>query len=188
MTTTLEIPDALFSRIIKHAVPFVDKTPISVIEKWADHYEKTHAPGNVPPPASISVPRTFEGTGKKFSATQPPDLFHTRCKGTFDSVAFSNWNDLLRIAHIKAYAKAKSFEALKAVTNAQIRKGAHSDSGYHFVRDINISIQGVDANHAWVYSLRLAQYLNTSVKVSIEWRHNDKAAFPGQSGVLEWNA
>src|SRR5205814_8636802 len=105
---------------------------------------------------------------------RPPDLFHTRVRGTFGSTAFSNWNDLVRIAHVQGFAKAGSFDQLRDVTHAQIRKGSHSDSGYHSLPEIGISVQGVDANHAWTYSLRLAQYLNSPIRAIVEWRHNQK--------------
>ena len=183
MGITLEIPDSLYKRIQKHAIPFVDLTPISVIERWADHFESI-------PNEARKMPLPIESTTdllvRTFDPLQPPDLFHTRSQGIFGSMSFSNWNELVRVAHIAAFLKAKSFEELRGVTHAQIRKGRHSESGYHFVEDIEISIQGVDANHAWVYSLRLAQYLGTSLRALIEWRNNAKAAFPGQRGVLEW--
>ena len=73
------------------------------------------------------------------------------------------------------------------MTQAQIRKGSHSDSGYRSLPEIGISVQGVDANHAWTYSLRLAQYLKCPIKTVVEWRHNEKAAHPGEMGVLEWS-
>src|SRR6266480_627331 len=37
MSITLEIPDCLYKRLQKHAVPFID-TPLTVIERWADHF------------------------------------------------------------------------------------------------------------------------------------------------------
>jgi len=184
MSIKLEIPDSLFIRIQKHAIPFVDLTPVSVIERWADHFEGRPKPPTAPPKNPIPP---VETSSKKFSPLTPPDLLHTRCQGTFGSSSFRKWNDLVRIAHIQAFAVAQSFEALRTATHAQIREGDHSgDSGYHFVREIGISIQGVDANHAWLYSLRLAQYLNTPLRARIEWRRNDKAAFPGETGGLEW--
>ncbi len=92
------------------------------------------------------------------------------------------------MAHVEAFKQAGSFDALLNLTHAQIRKGDHSgDSGYHYVPEIDISIQGVDANHAWSYSLRLAQYLKRPLKAQIEWRNNDKAAHPGETGSMEWS-
>ena len=112
--------------------------------------------------------------------------FHTRVRGEFGSTLFSNWNDLLRIAHIHAFKKAGGFEELRKLTRAQIRKGAYSDEGYRFVPEIGVSIQGVDAGHAWEYTLRLAIHLKVPVKAEIEWRHNDKAAHPGERGFMFW--
>lgn len=184
MNIQIEIPETLFARIKNNAIPFVDLTPVSVLERWADHFEngKPHA-GN--PSAGVAEPTEF--SGKKFSPFTPPDLMHTRCRGTLGAASFRKWNDLVRVAHTQAFAKAGSFEALMSVTHAQIRKGDHSgDSGYHFVPEIGISIQGVDANHAWSYSLRLAQYLKTPLIARVEWRHNEKAEYPGEAGILEW--
>jgi hypothetical protein len=183
MSITLEIPESLYQRLQKHAIPFVD-TPISVIERLADHFEAKPSD-----PIRKTLPSTSisDRPHKKFNPLQPPDLFHTRSQGTFGSIAFSNWNDLVRIAHIETLAKTESFEELRTVTHAQIRKGSHSDSGYHYVPEIGISLQGVDANHAWRHALRLAQYLKTPLRAQVEWRNNEKAAYPGTSGVLEWN-
>lgn len=181
MSITLEIPEALYRRLQKHAVPFVD-TPLSVIEKWADHFE--HAQ-NRKAPSTAELP-TVEYGAKKLDPIRPPDLFHTRARGTFGSSRFSNWNDLVRIAHIAAFKQAGSFEQLRNVTHAQVHKGERSDSGYKFVPEIGISLQGVDANHAWQHALRLAKYLKQPLRVAVEWRHNPKAAHPGAAGVLEF--
>jgi hypothetical protein len=182
MSINLEIPDSLFTRIQKHAIPFVDLTPISVIERWADHFE-----GQSGITDSKPAPPSPEPLGKVFSPATPPDLMHTRCRGTFGTQHFRKWNDLVRIAITQAYGKAQSYEALRAATHAQIRKGDHSgDSGYHFVSEIGMSVQGVDANHAWQHALGLAQFLKTPLRATIEWRHNDKAAFPGEIGTMEW--
>ena len=93
---------------------------------------------------------------------------------------------MLRIAHIRAFKEAGAFEELRKMTRAQIRKGTYSDEGYRFVPEIGISIQGVDAGHAWEYALRLAIHLKVSVKAEIEWRQNDNAAHPGERGIMVW--
>jgi hypothetical protein len=88
---------------------------------------------------------------------------------------------------VQALAKAESIETLLTVTHAQVRKGDHSgDSGFHFVPEFGLSIQGVDANKAWEYSLRLAQYLKVPVSVRVEWRNKEGAAHPGEIALLEW--
>src|SRR5437016_13677473 len=100
MSIKLEISDGLYKRIQKHAIPFVDLTPVSVIERWADHFEKT-SNGSSPP--TVAESPTTEYGAKNLNPLRPPDLFHTRARGTFGSVSFSNWNDLLRIAHLQAF-------------------------------------------------------------------------------------
>lgn len=185
MSIQIEIPEALFERIKKHAIPFVDLTPIAVIERWADHFESegTHVDSE-----TKSGRNPQEDVDEKFSPFSPPDFMHTRCRGTFASIPFKKWNDLLRIAHVKAFSKAGSFDSLKNITHAQIRRGDHSgDSGYHYVKEIDISIQGVDANHAWLYTMQLAKFLKSPLCVTVEWRHNEKAAFPGKTGSIEWS-
>jgi hypothetical protein len=166
-------------------------TTLSVIERLADFYEQQNQQnGNLRDSAktanskraSMEIPHGV----RQFDSKRPPSLFHTRVRGEFATTSFSNWNDLLRIAHVHAFKKAGSFEELRKMTRAQIRKGAYSDEGYKFVPEIGVSIQGVDAGHAWDYALRLAIHLKVPVKAEIEWRHNDKAAHPGERGILVW--
>lgn len=182
MSHSIVISDALYARIQQQAQPFVDLTPESVIIRWADHYDATHAPT-----AKKKASSAPADSVRKIPPHTPPDLTHTRCHGTFGKLPFRKWNDLIRTAHIQAYAKAKSFEALRSITHAQIRPGDQKgDSGYYYIPEIGLSLQGVDANHAWLYSLRLAQYLQTPLSATVEWRHNPKAAHPGESALLEW--
>jgi hypothetical protein len=179
----IEIPDELFSRIQSHAKPFVDLTPAAVIQRWADHFDKVQPPQDGPAGPSERAPHDDI---ERFDPLRPPDLFHTRVRGTFGTAAFLTWNELVRIAHIAAFAKAGSFAELRSITQARVREGRHSDSGFHYVPEIGVSIQGMDANHAWSCAIGLAKYLGTPVRATIEWRHNPKAAKPGARGVLEW--
>lgn len=186
----IEIPEPLLKRLQKHATPFVD-TPVNVIERWADFYEQHNqqkAGFKAEPTAANSKHRPLEiphGV-RQFDPKRPPSLLHTRVRGEFGATSFSNWNDMLRIAHIRAFKEAGAFEELRKMTRAQIRKGAYSDEGYRFVPEIGVSIQGVDAGHAWEYALRLAIHLKVPVKAEIEWRNNDKAAHPGERGIMVW--
>ena len=186
----IEIPEPLLKRLQNHATPFVD-TPVSVIERWADFYEQQNPQssilkGNSKLTNSKHAPTEIPNDIRQFDPKRPPSLLHTRVRGEFSSTPFSNWNDLVRIAHIHAFKAAGGFEELRKMTRAQVRKGAYSDEGYRFVPEIGVSIQGLDAAHAWEYTLRLAIHLKVSVKAEIEWRHNDKAAHPGERGILAW--
>jgi len=184
MSIQIDIPDNLFKRLQKHAIPFVDLTPVSVIERWADHFEANSIGGSK---GEFSESNHTENSAGEFNPLQPPDLLHTRARGSLGSNAFLNWNELVRIAHIVAFDKAKTFEELRTATHAQIKKGNFSGGGYRYLPEIDVSVQGVDANRAWQYSLRLAKYLQIPLRVSIEWRQNEKAAYPGKNALLFWN-
>jgi hypothetical protein len=183
MPITLEITDELFRRLQEHAIPLVD-TPISVIERGMELLEGRASKAQS---AVIAETPSVEYGTKRLDPFNPPDLFHTRARGTFGESSFSKWNGLVRAAHIEAFKKARSFKELRNVTHAQVREGSHSDSGFKFVPEIGISIQGVDANHAWQYALQLAKYLGQPLRATIGWRHNPKAAYPGDRAVIEWS-
>ena len=179
----IELPDSVYHRLDRYSI--IANLPLpALIERWADYFEQKASNGATAAPSIAAA--DHDNHAQKFNPLRPPNLFHTRVRGTFDSAAFSTWNDLVRIAHIRAFEKAGSFEALKTITHAQIQNGSHSENGYRFVPEIGISIQGVDANHAWPYSLRLAQFVNVPARALIEWRHNPKAFRPGATGILEW--
>jgi hypothetical protein len=184
VSVKLDIPDRLFERIQKHAIPFVDLSPAAVIERWADHYEATAHPVIQP---SAPPPSPPQPAGKKFNEMSPPELFHTRVRGRIAGKHFSKWNDLVRVAHVIAMERAGSLASLKTATRANIRDGNHEGvDGFHFVPEINASIQGVDANKAWELSLRLAKFANVPLSAQFEWRQNPNAAFPGETGHMEW--
>jgi len=106
--------------------------------------------------------------------------------GSIPNVFLIPFNLVLVQQRAQFVLEARSFDELRKVTRAQIRKGSYSNEGYKFVPEIGISIQGVDADHAWEYSLRLAIHVKVPVKAEIEWRNNDKAAHPGERGVMVW--
>jgi hypothetical protein len=190
MEKEIVIPLSLFERLQKHAVPFED-TPATVIERMLDFFEEHNSSrGNGTTAAAENdqlPPVAVPGEVREFDPRRPPDLTHTRVRGQFAGTSFSQWTDLLRISHIEAYRAAGSFEALREITRARIRNGSHSDSGFKPIPEIGLSIQGVDANHAWSRALRLAEYLRVPLKALVEWRVSDNAAFPGETGLLAWS-
>lgn len=184
MEKQILIPEALFQRLQKHAVPFVD-TPPMVIERMVDFFESHNGSQEAVETNGTPAPSPSD-TIRKFSETRPPDLTHTRVHGEFAGLDFFKWSDLMQLSHRKALETVGSFEELTKVTRAQIRKGNYSANGFKPIPETGISLQGVDANHAWEHAFRLARFLKVPIRAVIEWRHNDKAAYPGEQGRLEW--
>jgi hypothetical protein len=49
------------------------------------------------------------------------------------------------------------------------------------------SISGMDSNRCWDCSFHLAKYSEIPIVARLTWQEKPEAAFPGETGVLEWN-
>jgi hypothetical protein len=188
--TTLEIPETLFQRLQKLAVPLVD-THVTVLERIVSDYESRNGNGN--PAISAEGPRkqSVEAGILEFSADAPPDLRHTDVRvAYFAGRKAFGWNKLVHEAHLEAMSKLGSTDALRSATKSSFMTGRASPDdtkrGYRHVPAINISIQNVDAAHAWSNTLRLARRLGVEVEVQFEWKQKDDAANPGRRGRIAW--
>src|SRR5438270_3897315 len=126
MMPVIRISDALYERLQKHAVPFVD-TPATVIERWGDAYEKHHTRSDGDTETKKVTTNSILGTahdpnalttillgmsddasadaGTRFDCDSPPDLQHSRILlAAVDGEQVSKWNDLVTAAHRRALA------------------------------------------------------------------------------------
>ena len=62
--------------------------------------------------------------------------------------------------------------------------GMKTDQGYRYLSDIDVSVQGLDAQDAWRCVANLARTLGISVEIYFFWRDNPGAYLPGQSATL----
>jgi hypothetical protein len=127
----------------------------------------------------------------EFDPDQLPDLRHTRVLlARFGKEPASGWNKLVHAAHLEALSRMKSFDALRAATSSNLIKGRASSEetkkGYRYVPQIDISIQNVDASHAWSNALRLARHLEVEIAVDFEWMNKAESSYPGMKGRLSW--
>jgi len=177
MGYTLEIPDELFSKLQRHAVPLID-TPLSVIERALRALEA----GDEAPTSGPSSLRTF-------NPSAPPDLKFTsvlkaQINGKVLRKADTNWNAvLLHVINEAAAMKTSPQDILDLVTvNSQL--GCREDSGFKFVEAAGISIQGQDANSAWRQAYTLASSLGIEIDLTFVWQSTDKAAMPSVTGTM----
>jgi hypothetical protein len=187
MMPVIRIPDSTFERLQTIAKPFVD-TPASVIERLLDFYEAGSGGQKQPP----NVPRNASGVSIgtaviDFDPYNPPDLTHTRSvKAEIGGQNASSWNELVYMAHRQAAAELKDVHALKLATLSSIVVGRKNDAGYHYMDDINISIQYVPANTAWKNAFHLVRRFDIEASVEFEWPDKVGAAKPGKRGRLVW--
>jgi len=179
IATNLDL--STYKRLQSLARPFVD-TESTVIERLITFYEE-HA-------GDEAVSGSFSKTPQpELEASNPPDLKHTKLlNGRFAGQApgRTNWNELVRMAHIIALNKIGEIDQLKDLTLARIVAGYKDDEGYSYIADSGFSIQGVDANDAWRILFDLARKLDVALCADFKWREKEGAAFPGKKARLTW--
>jgi hypothetical protein len=178
MMPVLRIPDPIYRRLQAIAVPFED-TPITVIERLLNEYEARHEPHQIPEIEKYQV----------LDPDAPINLRHTRViRAVIDGSEISqpNWNGIVDEAHMLAFQQGLSAEALIKLTLSNVVKGENNASGFHYLPEVNISVQGVDANLAWRNTLHLAKNLKVPIEIWFEWRDKEGAAHPGEKGKLVW--
>lgn len=182
MAPVIRISDDTFLMLQKIAQPLVD-TPDTAIRRALAAYlasEKKVEPHQL----------TKQGTNEVnlFIPDSPPNLTHTSfLGGKVGAVGVNKWNYLLLEAHAQAYlALGRNLAELQKVSEANIRKGNFSESGFKPVGDFGFSIQGVEANKAWGISLKLAKKFKFPISIEFRWQQKEGAAFPGEVGRLAW--
>lgn len=174
----IRIPDLTYQRLQAIAIPLED-TPVTVIEKLLTEYEARHNHQKLAESEKYMV----------LDPEAPSDLHHTK---VFRSVVASKeirrptWKNMVNEVHTFAFKQGLSSEALIKLSLANIVPGEKNDSGFYYLPEIDISIQGVDAKLAWRNTLHLAKHLNIPVEVYFEWRMKEGSAYPGQKGKLVW--
>ena len=184
MSQVIRISESIYERLESLARGF--DTPGNVIEELLEFYEKHHTPvpSHVKSTPKIVTPQV---PVKILNPDNPGNLSHTRIlEGWFGNERVKNWMQRIYVAHKYASGYYGNFEALRKATQSNIVKGSLSESGYHEYSDIGISIQGENSNNSWRNALHLAREINSHIEVVLQWRNNDKAAYPGQKGKLIW--
>ena len=65
-----------------------------------------------------------------------------------------------------------------------IVKGRKEDEGYGYLPDIDVSVQGQDANAACRTVIAAAQALGIPLEIGFMWRPKEGAAYPGERARL----
>jgi hypothetical protein len=181
MAPVIRIPEDIFKRLQKHAVPFED-TPASVISKLLDFYD-LHPPirsrseerkgkstePNVSEKLTLSEITSAAVKSLGLTPTSTVDLTHSQIKKAQigDAVA-SDWADLYRLAHRKAFIALGSLEALQKRVAWEVPKGKRREKGfkYGYIEEFGFSVRGVDANTSWERSRELAELCQLPIAVN----------------------
>jgi hypothetical protein len=181
------LSDQTVAGLKRHAEPLEDSYD-SVIGRLIEFFESRQ--NSTTRPMFVAVddgPRQF--VCQVFDASNPPDLKHTKltaARVAETQLANPNWNGLLDEVLRRGFmAFGGSFENLHAVCPVNMVSGKKTNEGYHYLKELDFSVQGQDANGAWKGAAFLAQMIDCPVEVQFVWRLKEGAANPGGSGRFE---
>ena len=177
MPMNIEMPDDLFARLQKHAVPLVD-TPLTVIARALEALEA----GDEEP----VIASTREGC-RTFNPAAAPSLAHTKpLKASVDGQLLAKgetyWNPILFAVINAAADKGTSAADLIDLLTINCVEGEKAINGYRYLPAAGISVQGQDADSAWKQTHRIASSIGIPVEVTFVWQDNQKAAMPNVTG------
>jgi hypothetical protein len=184
MSHTVVLSEATIARLQKLdlTVPLVDSIE-SVVNKLADFYERSDsARRGVVPNAKPIAPAP-----RQFNAYSPPDLTYTKVLSVkFDgaSLGKASWNGLLFKAIRGTKSHLKTIDDARRLIIVNFIRGRKDDEGYHFLPEVDLSVQGQDANSAWRGTSHIAVQLGIPLEVEFLWRSKKRAAYPGVTGRL----
>jgi hypothetical protein len=170
----------VFARLQRHAKPLVD-TIDTVVNRALDALEQTAAPPT--PESGYGIPAE-----QRIDPRALPSLTHTKVlEASVDGepIARANWNLLLNETLRCVMKRVGSFEKLKQVCPVNMVKGRKEEEGYSYLADIEVSVQGQDANSACRTVVTAAQTLGMAIDVGFMWRHKEAAAYPGERARLQ---
>jgi hypothetical protein len=179
----IEISDITFSRLQELAVPLVDNND-TVITRLLDAFAQSKPPRVIA--GQNGTPSSPEP--RKFNAGSPPSLTHTKLlsgKLNGKPIQEVKWNGLLVESIRLAKASARNDDQkLRRLIPVNFVLGKKEIEGYHYIKDIDLSVQGQDADAAWSGAYQIARQLGVAIEAEFQWRSKDAAAFPGVTGKL----
>lgn len=127
---------------------------------------------------------TTDSNDLHFHLAAVPDLTFTKiisAKLNDVFVKANNWKGL-RDEVIKF--GLKNGVRMEDVSSVHTVNGVKSDEGFEFHENLGISIQGQSAKDSWKTCSDICTLCEASVEVLVQWRDNEKAAYPGQKAKL----
>lgn len=176
----INVQDQTFERMQRHAKAFID-TPDTIINLALDALEQAAS--------GVTAPAVDTAKGeRRIDPRMLPNLTHTKVLDASiegETIAKANWNSLLDEMLRRSMNQVGTFDKLKQLCPVNIVKGRKEDEGYSHLSDINVSVQGQDANGACRAIVTAAQGLGIALDVGFMWRHKEGAAHPGERARLQ---
>ncbi len=174
----IDIQKTTFKRLQHHAEPLVDSND-SVINRALDALEMQNSTGRRLEPNENAV--------QPIDPAKLPDLRHTKIiSASISQQALKSpkWNSLLKKLLIISMQRLGSFDELERISSINMKEGYYETSGYKYIKQANISVQGTSANDACHAIVNIARQLNIDLEITIQWRQKEGSKFPGEKRRL----
>lgn len=182
------LAEDVFEDLKKFAEPLVDDIN-SVIRRLIDAYGgKT---GAQPPAARAPAATQKTSSVMEIDPSSPPSLrYTTPTKITLDGKLFkpaeTYWNTLL-IEVIRTAAGLVSQKNVPDLVIVNHQIGKKTDTGFKYIPEANLSVQGQDSVMAWKAIHHVAAQVGIPVEVEFRWQPKAKAAYPGGRARMRIN-
>lgn len=172
---TIEVSDFALNYLKQYAEPLVDTT-VSVLDRILSEHEILVASKK----SATSLEMRFEG--KELPSVKFTTVISAKVAGKPASQKY--WNNILEDLIAACVAAGAEPSDVKALLQANIMQGNHSENGYRYVPAAGFSFQGLEANRVCRNLVTLAVTYKVSVDIEVRWQDEEKAAFPNQTARI----
>lgn len=173
----ISVEEATFERLQNHAQPLVDNSD-AVINRALDALEALYQQTGIP----VSADDPGADSERRIDSQRLPDLMHTKVLDATiggELVPQPNWNLLLRRIVRVSKKRTKTFDDLNRLCPANMVQGRKQDKGYHYLPEVDVSVQAQPANAACLAIVTTAQKLGIALDIGFMWRNKEGATHPG---------
>ena len=174
----ITIEQSTFERLQRHARPLVDTTD-TVVNSALDALEDKEL--------HVAIRRDHAASERQIDPRTLPNLKHAKVLDASlegERIIKPNWNLLLNEMLVRAMKRLSDFDKLRSLCPVNMVRGRKEDEGYGYLSEIDVSVQGLDANGACRALVMAAQGLGIGLDIGFMWRHNEGAAYPGEKARL----
>ena len=173
MAKQIEISDWAYDKI--SALMEADDTAGSVISRLLQ---------DTPAPAISTESYTGGSSELNFHLAAVPDLTFTKIISVEVNgkvISANKWKSLRDEVVKLGVQNGVDMSKVSSVNTVQ---GKKTDEGFEYHEALGISVQGQSAKDSWKTCSDICSIIKANVEVLVQWRDNEKAAYPGQKAKL----
>ncbi len=176
---TIKINESTYKRLQSIGKTFEDSVD-SVINKLIDSYQQNNREGLKIPRGGKNEPPLRKINPDQLSVLQFSKILSATIDGKPDA---TNWNKLMRNV-ISASVNKTNDRNWDHYFKMNIKEGEFNQKNYTYLPDLDITVQGQNAENACKAIRAFAKKAELSIEIKFRWQDIDKASYPGECGIL----